>query len=146
MDSRRGTFRVSSDFAAVDIDAVHAFLTASYWAHGISREVVARSIAGSLPFSLFDGDAQVGFGRVVTDRATFGYLADIYVLDRYRGHGLGTWLVECIMAHPELRGLRRLGLVTQDAHRLYAKFGFTSLAVPECHMEIHRPRLYQQRP
>ena len=143
--AERGEYRVTSDPAAVDVDAVHAFLTTSYWADGISRELVARAIAGSLPFSLFVGTAQIGFARVITDRATYGYLADVYVLTAYRGQGLGKWLIDVVMAHPDLQGLRRLGLVTRDAHALYARVGFSPLAAPDRHMELHRAGLYKTR-
>jgi GNAT superfamily N-acetyltransferase len=138
----RGDYRIVCGAEAVDLDAVHAFLASSYWAAGIPRELVARAVAGSLPFSLFCGDAQVGFARAITDRATYAYLADVYVLEAHRGRGLGHWLVETVLAHPELQGLRRLGLVTRDAHALYADFGFRPLAAPERHMEISRPGLY----
>lgn len=138
IDVRRGDFRITSDPAAVDLDAVHAFLSTSYWAAGIPRALLARAIAGSLPFSLFAQDRQVGFARVITDRATFAYLADVYVLEEFRGRQLGQWLVQTILAHPDLHGLRRFSLATRDAHTLYARFGFTPLRAPERHMEIVR--------
>lgn len=137
-----GDYRIVSGAESVDLDAVHAFLTTSYWAAGISRELVARAVAGSLPFSLFHGSEQVGFARVITDRATYAYLADVYVLEAHRGHELGKWLIATVLAHPDLQGLRRFGLVTRDAHGLYARFGFQPLATPERHMEISRPGLY----
>lgn len=145
-DAARGEYRISTDPADVDIDAVHAFLTRSYWADGIPRDVVARSIAGSLPFSLFHKDQQVGFARVITDRATFAYLADVYVLEEHQGRGLGRWLVEVVLAHPDLQGLRRLMLATRDAHGLYAQLGFGPLASPGRFMEINRVGLYRHRP
>lgn len=135
-------FRISTDPAEVDLDAVHAFISTSYWAEGMPRDLLARAIAGSIPFSVFTGGRQVGFARVVTDGATFAYLADVYVLDAYRGRGVGGWLVETIMAHPALQGLRRFLLVTKDAHGLYARVGFTPLAAPERHMEIARANIY----
>ena len=138
----RDDFHITDDPAAVDLDAVHAFLTGAYWSRGIGRDLVAKAIAGSLPFSLFHGARQVGFARVITDRATYGYLADVYVLEEYRGRKLGHWLIETVLAHPELQGLRRLGLVTSDAHALYRGVGFTALATPERHMEITRANLY----
>lgn len=141
----RGPWRITTDPAAVDLDAVHAFLTTSYWAEGIPRGVLERAIAGSIPFSLFKGDVQIGFARVVTDRATFAYLADVYVLDEHRGQGLARWLVETILAHADLQGLRRFVLVTRDAHGLYAKTGFAPLRAPERYMEIHRPGVYLGR-
>ena len=99
---------------------MHAFLSRSFWAEGIPRETVAKAVANSLCFGLFDGTSQVGLARVVTDRATFGYLCDVYVLETHRGQGLGKWLIETVMAHPDLQGLRRFQLVTRDAHGLYA--------------------------
>ena len=146
VESRRGEFTVSSDPARVDVDAVHAFLSRSYWASGIARELVVRAIAGSIPFGVYDGARQVGFARVVTDRATFAYLADVYVLEEYRGRGLSAWLMETILSHPELQGLRRFLLATRDAHGLYAKFGFTPLGDPSRFMERFRPGLYRETP
>lgn len=143
LEHHRGVFTVSTDPARLDADAVHAFLTTSYWAEGIPRETVARSLRGSLCFGLYEGDRQVGLARVVTDRATFGYLCDVYVLPELRGRGLGTWLMECVMAHPDLQGLRRFSLVTRDAHEVYRPFGFTEIRSPERHMEIVRPGLYK---
>ncbi len=137
-------YRISSDPEAVDLDAVHAFLIGAYWSVGIPRELVARAIAGSIPFSLFAGERQIGFARAITDRATYGYLADVYVLEEFRGRGLGRRLIAAVMAHPDLQGLRRLALVTRDAHSLYAPFGFSPLATPDRHMEIVRPGLYQR--
>ena len=129
---------VTTDPARFDVGAIHAFLATSYWARGRSRDAVERSIAGSLCFGLLDAGRQVGFARVITDRATFAYLADVYVLESHRGRGLGAWLMECVTGHPELQGLRRFLLVTQDAHGLYRKSGFAALAHPERHMEILR--------
>ena len=134
----REEFEISDDAGRLDVGAVHAFLTRSYWARGIDLERVRRSIAGSLCFGLFHGERQVGFARVVSDRATFAWLGDVYVLEPYRGRGLGRWLVEVVTGHPELVGLRRWQLVTQDAHALYRPFGFGALASPEMHMERHR--------
>lgn len=142
MQAVHGDYRIVSGAESVDLDAVHAFLTTSYWAAGISRELVARAVAGSLPFSLFHGVEQVGFARAITDRATYAYLADVYVLEAHRGRELGKWLIATVLAHPDLQGLRRFGLVTRDAQGLYAQFGFRPLATPERHMEISRPGLY----
>ena len=138
-------YRITTDPAAVDLDAVHAFLASAYWSEGIPRDLLARAIAGSLPFSLFHGARQVGFARVVTDGATFAQLMDVYVLPDYRNQGLGQWLVETVMAHPALQGLRRIGLGTRDAHTLYARFGFAPLRAPDRHMEIVRPDPYGAR-
>lgn len=138
----RDGYTVSSEAGMVDVSAVHAFLTRCYWAEGISRALVARAVRGSLCFSVFHGAEQVGFARVVTDRATYGYLCDVYVLEAHRGRGLARWLMDTVMSHPDLQGLRRFGLITRDAHRLYEGVGFTALARPERHMEIARPGLY----
>lgn len=140
----RGTYQISTDPARLDLDAIHTYLTASYWAEGISRELVARSLAGSLAFGLYDADRQIGLARVITDRATFAYLCDVYVLEAYRGRQLGLWLMECVMAHPELQGLRRFMLATRDAHALYAKFGFTPPVKPGALLEIMKPGLYRK--
>ena len=137
----RDEYEISTE--RIDLDAVHAFLTNSYWAAGIPREVVERSVRNSLCFSLFRGEAQVGFARVVTDRATFAYLADVYVLPEHRGRGLSKRLIQTILAHPELQDLRRWLLVTRDAHGLYAQFGFTPLNAPERFMQRHDPDIYK---
>ncbi len=139
-------YRISTEVSAIDVDAVHAYLCRSYWAKGIPREVVARSINQSLCFGLFHHDVQVGFARVVTDCAVFAYLADVYVLEEHRGRGLSKWLMREVIAHPDLQGLRRFVLATRDAHGLYATFGFKALAQPEIFMEIHRPGRYTSAP
>jgi GNAT superfamily N-acetyltransferase len=119
----------------VDLDAVHRYLSEeSYWAKGITREVMERSIEHSLPFSAFDGDQQVGFARVITDYATFAYIADVFVLPSHRGRGIARLLMTAITDHPKLQDLRRWSLVTRDAQALYAQFGFTPLDAPERHM------------
>ena len=136
-------YEISTDSGRVDVEAVHAYLTRSYWAEGISRELVAKAIANSLCFSLFDRGAQIGFARVVTDRATFAYLCDVYVLEGYRGQGLGKELVEEVMRHPELAGVRRFVLVTRDAQRLYEPFAFQPPANSGSYLEIFRPTIYK---
>lgn len=140
----RAGYEISTDPARLDLEAIHAYLTHSYWAEGISRELVARSLAGSLAFGLYAGARQIGLARVITDRATFAYLCDVYVLEEFRGQGLGRWLMETVVAHPELQGLRRFTLVTRDAHGLYASLGFGPLARPEGYMEISRPGMYRE--
>jgi len=127
---------VTTDPSRFDVAAIHAFLDTSYWARGRPLAVVEKSIRGSLCFGVLDAGRQVGFARAVTDRATYAYLADVYVLESHRGRGVATWLMECVMSHPDLQGLRRFMLATQDAHGLYRKFGFAALARPERHMEI----------
>ncbi len=126
---------VSDDPARLDFDVVHGYLTRSYWSPGIAREAVERAARHSLPFGLYDGGRQVGYARVVTDRTTFAYLADVFVLEAHRGRGLGVFLVESVLAHPDLQGLRRWLLATRDAHTLYARSGFRALAAPETMME-----------
>ncbi|HET8985478.1 MAG TPA: GNAT family N-acetyltransferase [Trueperaceae bacterium] len=131
-------YRISTDQSEMDVAAIHAYLTRSYWAEGISRELVERSIRGSLCFGLFTGPEQVGFARAITDRATYAYLADVYVLEDHRGTGLGKRLVAAVLAHPDLQGLRRIVLRTRDAHGLYSQFGFVPAARPESQMELTR--------
>jgi GNAT superfamily N-acetyltransferase len=143
---QRGEFQISTDRNRLDLPAVHRFLTSSYWAAGIPFEVVQRSIEHSLPFGLYAGDRQIGFARVVTDYATYGYLADVFILEPFRGRGLGHWLVESIAAHPDLQGLRRWMLATRDAQRLYASVGFSPLKTPERWMERHFPDVYRPAP
>lgn len=138
----RGPFSISTDRSKLDHAAIHEFLAGSYWAKGIPREIVDRSIEGSLCFGLYEDGRQIGFARVITDFATFAYLADVYVLESHRGRGLATWLMESILAHPDLAGLRRWMLVTRDAHPLYRKVGFRDLAHPERIMEMTFPGIY----
>jgi GNAT superfamily N-acetyltransferase len=137
-----GEISISTDPSRLDLDLIRDYLARSYWAKGISRETVERSIAGSLCFGLFEGARQIGFARVITDRATFAYLADVFILEEFRGRGLGKRLMETIRAHPDLRNLRRWMLVTRDAHGLYEKFGFRPLANPERVMEIAEANIY----
>jgi len=140
---KRNHVVISTDPARLDVDAVHAFLAQAYWCEGIPRGIVERALSNSLCFGLFDGPIQVGFARVVTDYATFAYLCDVYVLESHRGRGLGKWLIECVLAHPQLQGLRRFNLVTRDAHQLYSPFGFKPLAAPDRHMEMVEPDIYK---
>ncbi|MGB7586716.1 MAG: GNAT family N-acetyltransferase [Terriglobales bacterium] len=140
---RRGEFLLSTDPARLDVDVICDYLTASYWAKGISRELVARSIQNSLCFSVYKQAKQVGFARVISDFATYAYIGDVFVLEAFRGHGLGKWMMEAMMSYPELQGLRRWSLVTRDAHRLYHQLGFTPLKKPENYMELHNPNVYQ---
>lgn len=141
----RGAFSISTDPARLDRRLIHEFLRESYWARGIPREVVDRSIEGALCFGVFEGKAQVGFARVVTDRATFAYLADVFILESHRGRGLAAWLMEAIRAHPELQELRRWILMTRDAHGLYEKFGFREIEDPRRCMEIVDREVYTRR-
>jgi len=141
----RDRFRITTDPSEIDVDAAHAFLTRSYWAEGIPRETVARSIRHSLCFGVFDGGRQIGLARVISDFATYAYLGDVYVEPEYRGQGLSKWLMECVMSHPDLQGLRRWSLLTRDAHGLYRKYGFTDVAKPERYMENTVPGIYTRK-
>ncbi len=141
-EHRKGEFTVSTDRARLDLDCIHGFLREAYWSQAIPREVVAKSLDHSLCFGLYDGARQVGFARVVTDYATFAWLGDVFVLETHRGRGLSKWLMHCVMAHPDLRGLRRFLLATRDAHGLYGQFGFKPLAAAERFMEIRDPEIY----
>jgi GNAT superfamily N-acetyltransferase len=143
-ERHREGFTVSTDPARLDVQAIHAFLSTSYWAEGIPRETVERSLRNSLCFGLYGGERQIGLARMITDKATYAYLCDVYVLPEWRGRGLGAWMMECVMAHPDLQGLRRFSLVTRDAHELYRPFGFTEIANPGRYMEIARPGIYQK--
>jgi len=133
---------VSTDRELIDLDVVYGFLTDCYWAKGIAREVVARSVENSLCFGVYRRGKQVGFARVISDYATYAYIGDVFILESFRGRGLGKWLMECLMQHPGLRGLRRWSLVTSDAHGLYARLGFKPLQKPENYMELHRSDVY----
>jgi GNAT superfamily N-acetyltransferase len=140
---RRGDFLVSTDPALLDVNLIHDFLAnRSYWATGRPLHVVRRAIENSLCFGLYERKQQVGFARVVTDRATFAWLCDVFVIEAYRGRGLSKWLIECVLSHPALQGLRRFLLGTRDAHGLYSRFGFTPLADPTRFMEVFRPSPY----
>ncbi len=147
LDWRRDDgFVVTTDPSRFQIDEIHAFLSRSYWAAGIPRETVVASIQGSLAFALLDPEGrQVGFARAITDGATFAYLADVYVLEGLRGRGLGTFLMECVTAHPGLQGLRRWSLVTRDAHSLYRRFGFGELSRPGGWMEKTDSEVYKRK-
>ena len=165
----QGDYIISTDKDKLDIDFIHSFLTRSYWAEGISKKVVARSIEGSLCFGVFLNNPptpasagkptasasesklvvtasegkQVGFARMITDQATFAYLADVFIDEDHRGKGLSKWLMKVILSHAGLQGLRRIMLATRDAHALYAQLGFTPVNNPERWMQIHNPDVYK---
>ena len=145
MEWKRGDFTISTDRGRLDREAIQRFLADSYWARGIPREVVDRSIENALCFGIYEGERQVGFARVVTDYATFAYLADVFVLESHRSRGLSKWLMETILGHPELQGLRRWSLATRDAHGLYARYGFRQPANPDRWMEIVDPDVYLRK-
>lgn len=150
-ECRRDGFTISTDPTLLDLPAIHRFLAAeAYWCPGIPLAVVEKAIRHSLCFGLYvEAGAglpprQAGFARVVTDFATYAYLCDVFVLAEYRGRGLGKWLVECLLGHPDLQGLRRWSLATRDAHSLYARFGFQPLTNSERQMAIVDPEVYKR--
>lgn len=138
-------YTISTDKDTLNIPLIHQFLTHSYWAEGIPVEVVQRSIEGSLCFGVYHAGQQVGFARVISDLATFAYLADVFIDDSQRGKGLGKWLVNVILAYPSFKGIRRFELRTRDAHGLYAQFGFEPVTNPEIYMQIKYPDVYKKQ-
>lgn len=147
MAARRGTFarmlpddlEISTDPSRLDIDLVHGFLTASYWAAGRPREVVERSIANSICFGAYTSGRQVAFGRAITDRAVYAYFADVFVVPEFRGRGVGKRLVQAMVAHPDVAAVNGIQLRTRDAHGLYAQFGFVPVSQPSELMARYRP-------
>lgn len=145
MELHRDGYTLTDSPDRIDPVQVHAFLARSYWAQGIPIETVRRSIRNSLCLSLIAPDASLaGFARAVTDRATFAYLCDVFVLEAHRSRGLGSWLVDSLLAHPDLQDLRRFNLVTRDAHALYARHGFRAVAHPDRYMERLDPEVYKR--
>ena len=135
---QRGVYEISTDLSRLNLDLIHQYLsTQTYWASGRSLEVVQRSIENSFPFGLYKENEQVGFARVVTDYATFAWIADVFILPEHRGQGLSKWMMEVVIEHPRLQGFRRWVLATKDAHGLYEKFGF---------IQLHRPERWMERP
>ncbi len=134
---------ISSDKKKMDVDAIHAYLSRSYWAKNVPLSIVNTAIENSLCFGVFHNDSQVGFARLITDYATFAYLADVYILEEHRGKGISKNLMDVIINHPKLQGLRRMVLATSDAHSLYEKFGFKALANPQTFMELWDPDVYK---
>lgn len=145
MEWQRGEFTISIDKARLDVDRIHAWLSSTYWAEGIPREIVERSIEHSFVFGIYTGQKQVGIARVVSDFATFAYIGDVYIDEQYRGHGLGKWLIETIVTYPELQDLRNWHLATRDAHGLYERFGFKTLDDPRRIMRRHDPDVYKRQ-
>ena len=141
-----GRFLISTDRSKLDVDVIHEFLARSYWAAGIPRATVVRSIENSLCFGVYDNGNQIGFARVVSDFATYAYIADVFILEPYRERGLGKELIASIMAHPDLQGLRRWSLGTRDAQGLYAQFGFKPVVNTGSRtvMEITNPEIYSR--
>lgn len=139
-------YEVSTDASRLDIAAIHRYLSTAYWSLGVPITTVERAIANSLCVGAYVNKEQVGFARVVTDRATFAYLADVYVLEEHRGNGMSKAMLASLFQLQELQGLRRWVLVTRDAHALYEKFGFKQLAAPSRYMELHNPNAYVAPP
>ena len=140
----QGEYIISNDRARLNVGLIHNFLSnSSYWALGRDIEIVRRAIGNSLNFGLYQGEQQIGFARVVTDYATFAWIADVFVLEEHRGHGLGKWLMKVIVSHPDLQGFRRWVLATKDAHDLYRGFGFRELKRPERWMERPDPQMQE---
>jgi len=144
MDFYKDDYHISTNKEKLDIPFIHRFLSHSYWAEDIPVDMVKRSIDGSMNFGVYNGSRQIGFARVITDHATFGYLADVFIDENYRGLGLSKWLMQTIMAHPQLQGFRSWQLATRDAHGLYAQFGFKPLENPERIMRIVVPDIYKK--
>jgi len=139
LETHKDNFTISTDPARLDLDAICDFLTRAYWAKGRPRERTERAIGNSLVFGLYDGDKQIGLARIVSDYAVFAYLCDVFIHEEYRAQGLGKWLMQTVMSHPDLQGLRRWTLATRDAHELYRQFGWEDLQSPDNWMEILRP-------
>jgi len=147
IEFHRDRYLISTDPARLDITAIHDFLTnESYWAKGIQRETVEKAIAHSLCFGVYEAGQQIGYARVISDYATYGYLDDVYLLESYRGKGLGKWLMECVVSHPELQTLRRFMLATRHAQKFYNQFGFNALKYPDRHLERLALDFYKQIP
>ena len=142
---QREGFAITTETSFFNVEFIHDFLSKSYWAEDIPIETVQKSIDNSLCFGVFHLGRQIGFARVITDYATFAYLADVFIDEAYRGQGLSKWLMEEIIAHEDLQGLRRFMLATRDAHGLYNQFGFSELTFPERWMQIHKPGMYKQQ-
>jgi GNAT superfamily N-acetyltransferase len=139
----KDNYSISDDKEKLDVPFIHQFLSRSYWAENIPVATVQQSIDGSICFGVYDNNSQVGFARVITDKATFAYLADVFIDEKHRGHGLSKWLMSVIMQYPDVQGLRRFMLATRDAHGLYAQFGFTPLTNTDRWMQVHNADVYR---
>jgi GNAT superfamily N-acetyltransferase len=144
MEWIKDDYCITTDKEKIDVDYTHQFLTTTYWAAGIPKHIVEKSITGSICFAVFYKEQQIGFARVISDEATFAYLADVFIDPAYRGKGLSRWLMEVIMTYPSLQGLRRFLLATRDAHGLYAKFDFEPLLSLTPWMQVHKPEIYRE--
>jgi len=141
---KRNEYLISTDRSKIDLDMLHDFLSQTYWAEGIPKDIVSKSVENSLCFGVYHEEKLIGFARVISDFATFAYLGDVFILPAHRGRGLSKWLMEIIIQHPQLRRLRRFTLATRDAHGLYAQYGFKPFARPERWMERHDPDVYKR--
>lgn len=141
----QNNYTISSDSSRLDIAFIHGYLSRSYWAEEIPEEIVKKSIEHSLCFGVYKDDLQVGFARVISDYSTFAYLADVFIIEEERGKGLSKWLMECIMKHEQLQGLRNFCLLTRDAHTLYEKFGFKNLEKPQNFMAVKADNFYKKK-
>jgi N-acetylglutamate synthase-like GNAT family acetyltransferase len=137
-------YEINSDRSKLDLEVIHGYLSRSYWAEDIPEEVVKKAIENSLCFGVYNNDKQVGFARVISDHSTFAYLADVFILEEERGKGLSKWLMECILKHEQLQGLRNFCLLTRDAHSLYEKFGFKNFEKPQNFMAIKKDNFYKK--
>ena len=142
IEIRRDNYLISTDKSKLDLDVIHGFLKDAYWSPGIPRGVVEKAILHSLCFGVYDGDAQIGFSRVISDVTTLGYLDDVFILESHRGRGLSKWMMECIMAHPDLQNLQCFIVATRDAHGLYAQYGFERIQDASTLMQIRRMNIY----
>lgn len=144
MQEAKDEYSIGTDKALLDVDYIHTVLSKTYWAENVSKDVVQRSINGSLCFGVYHRQKQVGFARVITDEATFAYLCDVFIDEAHRGKGISKRLMQTVMAYPTLQGLRRFMLATKDAHGLYGQFGFRPLTATERWMHIHKPDVYKK--
>ena len=140
----QNNYTVSTDKLKLDVDFVHSYLSRSYWAEEIPKEIVKKGIDNSLCFGIYNESKQTGFARVISDYSTFAYLADVFIIEEERGKGLSKWLIECILKHEHLQGLRNFCLLTRDAHTLYERFGFQNLEKPQNFMAIKKDDFYKK--
>lgn len=138
----RDEFVISTDRNRLDLDVVHDYLARSYWAAGMPRDILERAVENSLTFGIYHDDQQVGFARAITDLATYAYLSDVFVVEEYRKRGLSKWLMECVLEHPDLQGLRRFALFTRDAQGLYERYGFGPARGTSTYLERWAPNVY----
>ncbi len=144
-EEKKDGFLISTDKSKLDVDVIFDYLSnRSYWAKGVPLEKVKQAIENSICYGVYEGKSLIGFARVVTDKATIAYIADVFILETHRGKGLSKWLMECILKHPELQGFRRWLLLTKDAHGLYNQFGFNAPEEPETYMELRKKDVYKK--